>query len=228
MNSIFTPFPDILWVRKEIKLGYSCSLCKILHSWYRQSSFLHSATPRARDGLSVSLVQDFAEKTLVPKLDSYIQASFQWFTVWYWISCTFLLIVKWSNIMNHIGLFNDGVQRSNILVKLPQVRLLCTCTCVCLESDISMSAAGFTIYTPGIGTLFYIVLTPLGRIQYLRTRYASLLGGQRWHDMKGVFDTSDIWPTVWLLSCFHILLLTNSHNSSSCIDISMHVMKSLS
>ena len=28
----------------------------------RQSSFLHSATPRARDGLSVSRVQDFAEK----------------------------------------------------------------------------------------------------------------------------------------------------------------------
>ena len=74
MNSIFTPFPDTLWVRKEIKFGYSCSLCQILHSWYRQSSFLHSATPRARDGLSVSLsvVQDFAEKALVPKLDSYI------------------------------------------------------------------------------------------------------------------------------------------------------------
>ena len=71
MNAIFTPFPDTLWVRKEIKFGYSCSLCKILHSWYRQSSFLHSATPRARDGLSVSLVQDFAEKALVPKLDSY-------------------------------------------------------------------------------------------------------------------------------------------------------------
>ena len=32
---------------------------------------LHSATPRARDGLSVSSVQDFAEKALVPKLDSY-------------------------------------------------------------------------------------------------------------------------------------------------------------
>ena len=27
--------------------------------------------PRARDGLSVSRVQDFAEKALVPKLDSY-------------------------------------------------------------------------------------------------------------------------------------------------------------
>ena len=67
----FTPFPDTLWVRKEIKFGYSCSLCKILRSWYRQSSFLHSATPRARDGLSVSLVQDFAEKALGPKLDSY-------------------------------------------------------------------------------------------------------------------------------------------------------------
>ena len=36
-----------------------------------QSSFLHSAAPRARDGLSVSLMQDFAEKALVPKLDSY-------------------------------------------------------------------------------------------------------------------------------------------------------------
>ena len=71
MNSIFTPFPDTLWVRKEIKFGYSCSLCQILHLWYRQSSFLHSATPRARDGLSVSLMQDFAEKALVPKLDSY-------------------------------------------------------------------------------------------------------------------------------------------------------------
>ena len=71
MNSIFTPFPDTLWVRKEIKFGYSCSLCQILHSWYRQSSFLHSATPRARDDLSVSRVQDFAEKALVPKLDSY-------------------------------------------------------------------------------------------------------------------------------------------------------------
>ena len=43
----------------------------VLRSWYRQSSFLHSATPRARDGLSVSLVQDFAEKALVRKLDSY-------------------------------------------------------------------------------------------------------------------------------------------------------------
>ena len=61
-----------LWVRKEIKFGYSCFLGKILHSWYRQSSFLHSATPRARDGLSVSRVQDFAEKALVPKLDSYM------------------------------------------------------------------------------------------------------------------------------------------------------------
>ena len=29
--------------------------------------------PRARDGLSVSRVQDFAEKALVPKLDSYNQ-----------------------------------------------------------------------------------------------------------------------------------------------------------
>ena len=67
----FHTFPDTLWVRKEIKFGYSCSLCQILHSWYRQSSFLHSATPRARDGLSVSLVQDFAEKALLPKLDSY-------------------------------------------------------------------------------------------------------------------------------------------------------------
>ena len=75
MNSIFTPFPDTLWVRKEIKFGYSCSLGKILHSWYRQSSFLHSATPRARDGLSVSRVQDFAEKALVPKLDSYIMCA---------------------------------------------------------------------------------------------------------------------------------------------------------
>ena len=28
--------------------------------------------PRARDGLSVSLMQDLAEKALVPKLDSYI------------------------------------------------------------------------------------------------------------------------------------------------------------
>ena len=71
-NSIFTPFPGTFWVRKEIKFGYSCSLCKILHSWYRQSSCLHSAAPRARDGLSVSLVQDFAEKAFVPKLDSYI------------------------------------------------------------------------------------------------------------------------------------------------------------
>ena len=71
MNFIFTPFPDTLWVRKEIKFGYECFLGKILHSWYRQSSFLHSATPRVRDGLSVSLVQDFAEKALVPKLDSY-------------------------------------------------------------------------------------------------------------------------------------------------------------
>ena len=33
---------------------------------------MRSATPRARDGLSVSLMQDFAEKALVPKLDSYI------------------------------------------------------------------------------------------------------------------------------------------------------------
>ena len=65
-----------LWVRKEIKFGYSCFLGKILHSWYRQSSFLHSATPRARDGLSVSRVQDFAEKALVPKLDSYNNANF--------------------------------------------------------------------------------------------------------------------------------------------------------
>ena len=67
----FHNFSAIFWVRKEIKFGYSCSLYQILHLWYRQSSFLHSATPRARDGLSVSLVQDLAEKALVPKLDSY-------------------------------------------------------------------------------------------------------------------------------------------------------------
>ena len=42
-----------------------------------QSSFLHSAMPRARDGLSVSLMQDLAKKALVPKLDSYIQIDFQ-------------------------------------------------------------------------------------------------------------------------------------------------------
>ena len=47
MNSIFTPFPDTLWVRKEIKFGYSCSLCQIKSN------------------------QDLAEKALVPKLDSY-------------------------------------------------------------------------------------------------------------------------------------------------------------
>ena len=65
------PFSANFWVRKVIKFGYSCFLCQILHSWYRQSSFLHSATPRARDGLSESLVQDLAKKALVPKLDSY-------------------------------------------------------------------------------------------------------------------------------------------------------------
>ena len=68
----FSHLSQILYeLEKKSSFGYSCSLCKILHSWYRQSSFLHSATPRARDGLSVSLVQDFAEKALVPKLDSY-------------------------------------------------------------------------------------------------------------------------------------------------------------
>ena len=37
----------------------------------RDTDSLHSCTRRARDGLSVSRVQDFAEKALVPKLDSY-------------------------------------------------------------------------------------------------------------------------------------------------------------
>ena len=41
----------------------------------RDTDSLHSCTrlvpPRARDGLSESLMQDFAEKALVPKLDSY-------------------------------------------------------------------------------------------------------------------------------------------------------------
>ena len=37
---------------------------------------MHSATPRARDGPSESLMQDFAEKALVPKLDSYIYVHF--------------------------------------------------------------------------------------------------------------------------------------------------------
>ena len=64
----------LLWVRKEIKFGYSCSLGQILHSRYRQSSFMHSAMPRAWDGMSVSLVQDLAEKALVTKLDSYNQS----------------------------------------------------------------------------------------------------------------------------------------------------------
>ena len=34
----FHTFSDTLWVRKEIKFGYLCSLCQILHSWYRQPS----------------------------------------------------------------------------------------------------------------------------------------------------------------------------------------------
>ena len=38
----------------------------------RDADSLHSAAPRARDGLSESLMQDLGEKALVPKLDSYI------------------------------------------------------------------------------------------------------------------------------------------------------------
>ena len=35
--------------------------------------------------------------------------------------------------------------------------------------DIPFSSAGFTIYTPGTGTLSHIVSSPLERIQHLRT-----------------------------------------------------------
>ena len=63
-----------------------------------------------------------------------------------------------------------------------------------------MSSADFTciIYTPGIGTLSYTVSSPLGRFsafsaadaihnfsKFRSTRYLSLLGGQRWHGMRG-------------------------------------------
>ena len=53
-----------------------------------ESSFLHSATPRARDGLSVSLVQDLAEKALVTKLNSYIILYCQLTLSANWINCT--------------------------------------------------------------------------------------------------------------------------------------------
>ena len=52
-----------------IKFGYECFLGKILHSWYRQAI---SCTRRSRVQewrLSVSRVQDFAEKARVTKLD---------------------------------------------------------------------------------------------------------------------------------------------------------------
>ena len=64
-------FSATFWIRKEIKCGYSCSLYQILHEWYRQSLFLHSANASCKNGLSMSLVQDLAEKALVPKPDSY-------------------------------------------------------------------------------------------------------------------------------------------------------------
>ena len=71
----FSHLSQILYeLEKKSSLVTRALSAKILHSWYRQSSFLHSAAPRARDGLSVSLVQDFAEKALVPKLDSYNRA----------------------------------------------------------------------------------------------------------------------------------------------------------
>ena len=36
------------------------------------------------------------------------------------------------------------------------------CKCICLLSDIPVNSADFTIYTPGIGTLSYMVSSPLG------------------------------------------------------------------
>ena len=72
--------------------------------------------------------------------------------------------------------------------------------------DIPVGSADCTIYTPGIGTHSFTVSSPLGRIQHLRTllqlypiitiqlsrstRYPSLLGGQRRHDMRGLPNTS--------------------------------------
>ena len=74
MNSICTLFPDTLWVRKEIKFGYSTRALSS-KSWTRDTDSLHSCTRRARDGLSVSLLQDLDEKALLPKLDSYSHTS---------------------------------------------------------------------------------------------------------------------------------------------------------
>ena len=59
------PFSANFWVRKEINFGYSCFLCK---SYTPDTDSLHSctrlqATPRARDGLSVSLVQSTRTQT---------------------------------------------------------------------------------------------------------------------------------------------------------------------
>ena len=64
-------------------------------------------------------------------------------------------------------------------------------------------------YIPGIGTLSCTVSFPLGRIQRIfcsychsqfsivrSTRYPSLLGGQRRHDMKGLPNTSTHGPII--------------------------------
>ena len=73
----------------------------------------------------------------------------------------------------------------------------CKCKCRGLYSEIPVSSADFTIYTPGIGTLSYMVSSHLGRIKHIfcrwchsyfsnfrSTRYPSLLGGQRQHGMR--------------------------------------------
>ena len=59
----------MLWVRKQIKFGYSCSIDQMLHSGYGQSSFGHETLLAWHQ--HASLVQDLAEKAPVIQLDSY-------------------------------------------------------------------------------------------------------------------------------------------------------------
>ena len=54
------------------------------------------------------------------------------------------------------------------------LRSECKCKCVCLESDVPLSSAHFTIYTPGTGTLSCKVSSPLGTIQHLCTLLQSV------------------------------------------------------
>ena len=116
----------------------------------------------------------------------------------------------------------------------------------CLKSP--LSSADFTIYAPGIGTLSYTVSSPLGRIQHLRTllqlqpiitiqrsrstRYPSLQGGQRQHDMRGLPNTpTHDWScatTVWELQSGHIAMsavpdikcsLCHVHQGGTTLDV---------